>query len=608
MCHRGTIRSASWIWAWLAFAAALAAQDRLDWRRVGNGAIDLALPSVATGPVDAVWFSPDGRHLFVSTASGRVWETENLEDWGASQASRPAFARLRTGPGATPVVAAGRRQYAFGAHVWSSEDGRGWANITQFRGRSILGSAVRDLAVSPRDPDEIVAVTGEGVWRSVDAGVSWTGLNEGLPNLPARRILALPDGPEGVKVELETGIAEWAPGERGAWRRVNASDGLWAGLQREALRRSALRATIAVDAGRFVYASSPGRLTASSDGGATWMDWPLAANVTVSGFHVDPADPAFALAAAGTRLLRTLNGGLFWDDVTANLPAGATVRAVAADRDAGAIYAGTDSGLFTAVSNLRAAGEPAPWTRISTGLPEAKIFDVKLDASGHQIYVMAEGFGVYAAMAPHRLRELRLVNGADLSARAAAPGSLLSVLGGRVRSARAGDRQLPVLDGAGHVQVPFDAQGPALTVALEAQDRRANLTVPLRSVSPAVFVESDGSPLALDADSGILLDAMTPARSGRRIQILATGLGRVNPEWPTGVAAPLNDPPKVAAEVRVYLDRTPVEVMRATLAPGYIGFYVIEVVMPLAVNEGPAELYVEAGGQQSNRVRIYTSR
>lgn len=44
---------------------------------------------------------------------------------------------------------------------------------------------------------------------------------------------------------------------------------------------------------------------------------------------------------------------------------------------------------------------------------------------------------------------------------------------------------------------------------------------------------------------------------------------------------------------------------RATLAPGYVGFYLIEVQVPRIVDAGPAELYVEADGQVSNRVRVY---
>jgi uncharacterized protein (TIGR03437 family) len=110
--------------------------------------------------------------------------------------------------------------------------------------------------------------------------------------------------------------------------------------------------------------------------------------------------------------------------------------------------------------------------------------------------------------------------------------------------------------------------------------------------------------MLLDGDTGLMLDAGNAARSGARVQILATGLGKVRPEWPNGLAAPLENPPEVIAPVRAFLDRVPVEVTRATLAPGYVGFYLIELQLPPIVNAGPAELYLSADGQESNRVQI----
>ena len=129
-------------------------------------------------------------------------------------------------------------------------------------------------------------------------------------------------------------------------------------------------------------------------------------------------------------------------------------------------------------------------------------------------------------------------------------------------------------------------------------------SVPLEPVAPAIFVARDGSPMLLDAETGVMLDAMAPAHSRGHIQILSTGLGRVTPEWPTGIAAPVDNPPRVAATVLAYLDRQPVEVTKAVLAP-YIGYYLIEIEVPKIVNYGPAELYLEVGGQTSNRVRVY---
>jgi uncharacterized protein (TIGR03437 family) len=61
------------------------------------------------------------------------------------------------------------------------------------------------------------------------------------------------------------------------------------------------------------------------------------------------------------------------------------------------------------------------------------------------------------------------------------------------------------------------------------------------------------------------------------------------------------------ANIKAYLDRVPIEVTQAILAPGYIGFYLVEAQIPAVVNDGPAELYLEADGQTSNRVRIVVS-
>ena len=245
-------------------------------------------------------------------------------------------------------------------------------------------------------------------------------------------------------------------------------------------------------------------------------------------------------------------------------------------------------------------------------MPAAAATDVKLDAGGNQIYAALDGYGVYTAIAPHRLRDARVVSAADYSARPAAPGALLSVLGARVESARSERR-----DGAGAGRVRHGVADPGAVFGQGKHACRCRWMRRLgrsrsgfrcKSVSPAIFVDPEGTPLIMDAASGVLLDASKPARANSRIQVLATGLGQVKPDWPTGLAAPLKDPPRVAAAVHAYLDGSPVEVTQASLAPGYVGFYLIEIQIPRIANTGPAELYLEAEGQQSNRVRLYVEQ
>jgi uncharacterized protein (TIGR03437 family) len=415
---------------------------------------------------------------------------------------------------------------------------------------------------------------------------------------------------------------EWAPGEKGAWRPDEGAD-----LEREnnlknalsqLLKRSITAVAIAKD---YIFAGdAEGRLQVSPDAGVSWpQQFKLAELGSVEAIWVDASDPRVAVAALGPRpataqretrptyVLRTMNGGIFWDDITANLPVNAAAHGVAADRTSGAIYAATDAGVFFTMTDLASAGRPTSWTLLSENVAAAAT-DVRLDAGANQLYAAFDGYGVFTTIAPHRFRDARLVNAADYSSRPAAPGALLSVLGARVESARSANVVVPVLDAnnsASQIQVPFEAKGNVFSLSLEAAAGRLTLGLPLQSVSPAIFVDPEGTPLIMDADTGVLLDATKPAHAGMRIQVLATGLGRVQPDWPTGLAAPHNDPPRVVATVRAYLDRLPLDVTQASLAPDYVGFYLIEIQLPKIVNAGPAELVVEAEEQQSNRVRLY---
>jgi uncharacterized protein (TIGR03437 family) len=527
-------------------------------------------------------------------------------------------------PRATVRDARAGRLYAFGQQGWRSDDGGlTWANLTAWNGESLMGSAVSDLVISPADSDEVAVATATGVWRSVDGGLSWSGVNESLPGFAGRRFGAVPSGVHGFTVAvagLPTDV-EWLPGEKVAWRPVPSSL-----LERQEQKNQrfsvVLRANITAvaEAGDFVYAgSADGRLFASSDRGQIWRSFGGSdESGPVEAIYADARDPQLALAVSGARaasptgskavhVRRTLNGGAFWDDLTANLP-DAPVHGVATDRSSGALYVASDAGVYFAMADLNAAAPATLWTAITQRLPSAPVRDVRLDANGNQLYVLLDNYGVYATIAPHRFRDARVVSAADYDVHAAAPGAVLTVLGARIATARTGDAPVPVLAASGaesQIQVPFDVQGSTLALSLDAPDRRLTHSMPLQAVAPAIFTDRDGAPMLIEADSGLLLDASRPARPNARVQILATGLGRVTPEWPAGVAAPLANPPRVNATVHAWLDREPVDVGEAVLAAGYTGMYVVEIRVPSVVNAGPAELYIDADGHESNRVRIW---
>ncbi len=85
-------------------------------------------------------------------------------------------------------------------------------------------------------------------------------------------------------------------------------------------------------AGTTYYAGTvDGKLLASHDGGTTWNEAPRIAAESIARIWVDRDRSDVALAAAGTHLYRTVNGGLFWDEVTGALPSGQDPRRIAAD-------------------------------------------------------------------------------------------------------------------------------------------------------------------------------------------------------------------------------------------------------------------------------------
>ena len=196
------------------------------WRRIGGTTLELGLASPAGGPVARVWFSADGSAIFARNASGQTWRTNDLENWtGVTVAQAPPVEAAPVSspePGArtVPQRLQNGRLYSAGTVAWRSDDnGAHWKDISRFEGRSILGGRLVDLAVSPSNPDELVVAGENGVWRSIDGGASWAGLNDNLPNLPVQRLLAVPDTEASTRLQIPDGReVVWTPGERAGWR------------------------------------------------------------------------------------------------------------------------------------------------------------------------------------------------------------------------------------------------------------------------------------------------------------------------------------------------------------------------------------------------------
>ena len=102
-----------------------------------------------------------------------------------------------------------------------------------------------------------------------------------------------------------------------------------------------------------------------------------------------------------------------------------------------------------------------------------------------------------------------------------------------------GDQNAPVLaatDVESQIQVPFNVSGSTVQLATQTSSGNRQLGLSLLPASPSIFVDPDGVALVMNADSGLVLDPATPARSGARLQIIATGLGLGTTRMAHGVA------------------------------------------------------------------------
>ena len=252
----------------------------------------------------------------------------------------------------------------------------------------MIGSGQRDIAFSPANPDLLIVANDYGVWRSADGGLSWSGLNLSLPNLPVRRILATPTGMTGTRAIVEgNGLFEVQPGGSKEWRPI-ADAQLVSELAGDEARRRALSLNLGVEitatagSGDIRYAGAiDGRIWISSDRGQNWRGPRPGAGGAVESFYVDAQESRIALAVLsgnGPRVLRTINTGVTWDDLSSNLP-DLPAHAIAVDRPSGAAYVATAGGLFFATVDLDRASPAPVWTLLSKSLPEAAALDVKLD-------------------------------------------------------------------------------------------------------------------------------------------------------------------------------------------------------------------------------------
>jgi len=167
--------------------------------------------------------------------------------------------------------------------------------------------------------------------------------------------------------------------------------------------------TVAVAKGnsQIIYAGTDdGWLWGTRNGGASWTrftdpDLPIR---WVTRVAVHPANPNIAYVTySGLRnadnnahVLRTLDGGSNWVDISGNLPFAPTQDIVIDPLNPNRLFVASDLGVFTTNVSRANGVNPPRWLRLGRGLPRAPVNDLEYHAASNTLFAATYGRGIYS--------------------------------------------------------------------------------------------------------------------------------------------------------------------------------------------------------------------
>ena len=208
----------------------------------------------------------------------------------------------------------------------------------------------------------------------------------------------------------------------------------------------------------------------------------------------------------------------------------------------------------------------------------------------------------------------RVVDAASFGA-LLAPGSLANVIGTNFGSSASisvtvGGKACAVLSASPtqlQIQIAVDAPVGPTTIQVGAS---APFNLSLAQLAPVLFSADgtgQGNVQASHAD-GAAVTTSSPANAGEVIAIAGIGMGPTVTVVPTGAISPFRPIAFITTAVQITVaGKAQAALLFAGLAPGKVGVYQINFVMPPDVTTGVQPIYVTVGGVVSNILNLPTS-
>lgn len=146
-----------------------------------------------------------------------------------------------------------------------------------------------------------------------------------------------------------------------------------------------------------------------------------------------------------------------------------------------------------------------------------------------------------------------------------------------------------------NLQVPFEASpdGDVFEVEVSQGGIRAWVDgLPIRSAAPGLFTIDGTYGVIQHSFDYSLVTPASPAHAGEAIILYGTGLGPVSPTVPSGVPAPLDAISSTELAPSITIGGRPAQLLFSGLAPGTVGLYQLNVLVPADSSAGDQDVIV----------------
>ena len=216
--------------------------------------------------------------------------------------------------------------------------------------------------------------------RSANGGVSWTVISSNIPE----------DGAWVTPYVIHpTNANILYAGYKNVYKTVNRGNS-WSKISNFNTTAKIEALAVAPSNTQVIYIATSYGAKRTTNGGVSWVDISNGINGSVTYFAVHPTNPntvwiTLAGFFAGTKVLKSVNGGQSWTNISGTLPNLPANCIVYEKNSADGLYVGTDVGVYYRDNNLN------KWVPFMKGLPNVIVKELEIFYPGNKIRAATYG-------------------------------------------------------------------------------------------------------------------------------------------------------------------------------------------------------------------------